>query len=364
MTLPNRVVMAPMTRVRSESQIADELQGEYYAQRATAGLIVSEGTFISAAARGFAAVPGIWKQQQVEGWAQVVDEVHGAGGRIAAQLWHCGRISHTVLQPAGKAPASPTSHGTEHGKCYIFDSRGEARFTGASQPEGLDAEGIEATIADYAAAAAGAVEAGFDAIEIHAANGYLIEQFINPLVNDRSDEWAAGTVEGRLKFPLAVADAVIDAVARARPRGERVAVGVRVSPYGTVNGMPLYDGIETTYVTLARELGRRGVDFIHIADQSSTTSDGSAPEVPDDFLRRHREAYSGAVIFTGGQDAESAQRLLDSGAVDLVGFGRPFIANPDLVRRMRDGLPLSEPDPVTIYAQGPRGYVDYPVFGD
>lgn len=369
--LPNRVVMAPMTRVRSQAQVADDMTGEYYAQRATAGLIVSEGTFISPAARGFAAVPGIWKPSQVEGWAQAVGDVHAAGGRIVAQLWHCGRVSHTALQPSGSAPVSSTSTPTDDAKCYIFDSRGEARFTGASDPIGLDADGIAETIADYARAAAGAVEAGFDGVEIHAANGYLIQQFINPGVNDRSDDWGADTVDKRLRFPLAVADAVLaavrDAVRAAEDAGTRepgtpFAVGMRISPYGTVNGMPLYDGIETTYVALAKELGARGVDYIHVADQSSTTGDRVTPEVPREFVEHMREVYPGAVIFTGGQTAESAQEWLDSGLVDLIGFGRPFIANPDLVRRLRDDLPLAEANRDTIYAQGEAGYTDYPAY--
>lgn len=372
--LANRVVMAPMTRVRSESQAADEMVAEYYAQRASAGLIVSEGTFISPEARGFAAVPGIWKQSQVDGWAQVVDRVHAAGGRIVAQLWHCGRVSHTALQPSEAPPVSSTSTPAHEAKCYIFDSRGEARFTAPSEPVGLDEEGIARTIGDYARAAAGAVRAGFDGIEIHAANGYLIQQFINPGVNDRTDDWGAQTVDKRLRFPLAVVDAVQDAVreavreARAEGANDDGAderpflIGMRISPYGTVNDIPLYDGVETTYTALARQLGERGVDFIHVADQSSTTGDRVTPEVPRGFMEHLREVYDGAVIFTGGQDTESAQAWLDSGLVDLVGFGRPFIANPDLVRRLREELPLAEADDDTIYAQGPEGYVDYSEF--
>lgn len=372
--LANRVVMAPMTRVRSESQAADEMVAEYYAQRASAGLIVSEGTFISPEARGFAAVPGIWKQSQVDGWAQVVDRVHAAGGRIVAQLWHCGRVSHTALQPSEAPPVSSTSTPAHEAKCYIFDSRGEARFTAPSEPVGLDEDGIARTIGDYARAAAGAVRAGFDGIEIHAANGYLIQQFINPGVNDRTDDWGAQTVDKRLRFPLAVVDAVLDAVreavreARAEGANDDGAderpflIGMRISPYGTVNDIPLYDGVETTYTALARQLGERGVDFIHVADQSSTTGDRVTPEVPRGFMEHLREVYDGAVIFTGGQDTESAQAWLDSGLVDLVGFGRPFIANPDLVRRLRDELPLAEADDDTIYAQGPEGYVDYSEF--
>lgn len=355
--LANRVVMAPMTRVRSTGQVADELQAEYYAQRASAGLIIAEGTYVSPAARGFAAVPGIWKDNQVDGWRQVTDAVHAAGGRIIAQLWHCGRVSHTALQPSQAAPVSSTSHPAEGAKCYIFDSRGAARFTGPSAPVGLDGDGIAATIADFGRAAANAVAAGFDGVEIHGANGYLIEQFINPLVNDRSDEWRAGTVAERLKFPLAVADAVREAVRDA----DGFTVGMRISPYGTVNGMPLYDDIETTYVTLGRELGERGFDFVHVADQSTTTTHPT-PKVPDLFLRHLREEFVGDVIFTGGQDAESAQALLDTGLGDLVGFGRPFIANPDLVRRMREGLPLAQAREDLIYAQGEAGYLDYPAY--
>lgn len=356
--LANRVVMAPMTRVRSVSQVADELQAEYYAQRASAGLIISEGTFVSPAARGFAAVPGLWKDSQVEGWRHVVDEVHAKGGRIVAQLWHCGRVSHPALQPEHAAPVSSTSHPARTGKCYIFDSRGKARFTEPAEPCGLDEAGIEATIADFGRAAANAVAAGFDGVEIHGANGYLVEQFINPCVNDRSDGWGAGTVAERLRFPLAVADAVLDA-ARDAGAPEGFAVGMRISPYGTVNDMPLYDDIETTYVELARGLWSRGVDFVHVADQSSTT-DAPTPKVPSEFLEHLREVFGGSIIFTGGLDGAAAGELLDGGLVDLAGFGRPFIANPDLVHRLREGLPLADARPELIYAQGEAGYTDYP----
>nr|WP_255549627.1 alkene reductase [Corynebacterium sp. TAE3-ERU12] len=361
LTLPNRIVMAPMTRVRSQNQCADELTAEYYAQRASAGLIISEGTFISPSAKGSAAVPGIWRQSQVDGWSVVTRAVHRAGGRIVAQLWHVGRVSHPALQPGGAAPVSPTSRAAEGGKCYIFDDSGEGKFVASTQPRGLHTEEIPGIIDDFATAASNAIAAGFDGVEIHGANGYLIHQFLNPDVNDRTDEWAAQDEDGCVKFPLAVADAVIAAVTKAGFGPGRV--GMRLSPYGSINGMPVYYGIEATYLRLAAELGQRRVGYIHLADQSTTSRDALMP-IPRDFIAQFRKEYPGKVIFTGGMTGPSAQQMLDDGLADLIGFGRGFIANPDLPHRIAQDLPWADYDQATVYAQGPQGYTDYPAAGE
>ncbi|WP_448852474.1 alkene reductase [Corynebacterium sp. 335C] len=361
--LANRVAMAPMTRLRCESQVADELLAEYYAQRATAGLIITEGTFISPAARGFAAVPGIWKRSQADGWSIVVDAVHAKGGRIIAQLWHVGRMSHPALQPGGLPPMGPSDIPSTRGRCYVFDSTGTPRFTEPSQEvRPMTVEDIHTVIDDFASAAALAMQAGFDGVEIHAANGYLLEQFLNPGVNVRDDEWGGPDIADRVRLPLAVVDAVIDAVA-ARGGGARQ-VGIRLSPYGTAGDMPVHAEVEATALHLAEQLQARRVGHVHFADQSTTSAKRDIPAIPDDLLRRFRELYRGMVIVTGGQDRDSAQRLLDEGLADVVGFGRPYIANPHLVRRLREGLPLAEAREDLIYAQGPEGYVDYPEYAD
>ena len=359
--LPNRIAMAPMTRLRCESQVADELLAEYYVQRADAGLIITEGTFISPAARGFAAVPGIWKKPQAEGWSIVVDAVHRAGGHIVAQLWHVGRLSHPLLQPGREAPMGPSAIPATAGRCFVFDQTGEGRFAEpASEVRPMTADDIETVIGEFAHAATLAMTAGFDGVEIHAANGYLLEQFLNPGVNVRDDEWGGPEIADRIRFPLAVVDAVITAVA-AQGGGARQ-VGIRLSPYGTAGDMPQHSEVEATILHLAEELQNRRVGYVHFADQSTTSKTREIPPIPGDLLRRFRELYDGLVIVTGGQDRDSAQRLLDAGLADVIGFGRPFIANPDLVRRLRDGLPLAQPRADLIYAQGPEGYIDYPEY--
>lgn len=362
LALPNRVVMAPMTRLRAPDQVADELIAEYYAQRSSAGLIVSEGVPVSAAARGHAAVPGIHRPRQVAGWRGVTEAVHAAGGRIVAQLWHVGRLSHPALQPGGAAPAGPTDAPAAEGRSFLFDDDGVGAFVPVTaSPRALDAAGIARVIADFAAAAGNAVDAGFDGVEIHGANGYLLHQFINAAVNDRDDEWGGEPMANRLRLPLAIVDAVIEAVAAKGLGPGRV--GFRASPYGTAHDMPLYPGIEITYRTLAAELTARRVGFLHLADQSTTRSTPTMA-IPGDVLAMVREEFPGPLILTGGMDRARAEAALDSGVADLIGFGRPFIANPDLPRRLLEDLPLAEVHQDTVYAQGPEGYVDYPAYGD
>lgn len=359
LTLPNRIVMAPMTRVRSVNQRADDLTAEYYAQRASAGLIISEGTFTSPTARGFAAVPGIWSDRQVAGWRQVTNEVHDNGGRIVAQLWHAGRVSHTALQPDSACPIGPTDEVAVDGRAYIFGSDGDRRFVRPSTPRAMTEEDILAVVEEFGVAAANAMAAGFDGVEIHGADGFLINQFLNKGVNTREDAWG-GTLENRLRFPLAVVDAVVTAVTRAGHGPGRV--GFQVSPYGSLNGMPLYTEIEATYLVLASELSRRRVGYAHLSDQASS---GDSPRmgIPEGFLKTFREEFTGLVILTGGMTRERADEVLNSGLVDLVGFGRPFISNPDLPHRLAESLPLADIRQDLVYSDGPEGYVDYPSLG-
>ncbi|WP_026162340.1 alkene reductase [Corynebacterium ulceribovis] len=353
LTLPNRVVMAPLTRTRAPGQAANELIAEYYRQRATAGLIIAEGTFISEEARGFAAVPGIWTNHQVDGWAQVTDAVHEAGGRIFAQLWHVGRVSHAALQPDNGAPLSSTSHGTDRARAYIFDASGEARFVEPTAPQGMNTDQIAKTIRDYARAAENAMDAGFDGVEIHAANGYLIEQFINPNINDRSDSYHAFTVENRLRFPLEVVAAVTKQIGKNR-------TGIRLSPWGTASGAPLYPEISETYLALGDALSGK-VAYVHFNDQAYTGR-GGHPGISPQWLPKFRDTFAGPVIVTGGMTKERAEDYLNKGCADLIGFGRDYIANPDLVERLRTGAPLAEANPETYYTQTAEGYTDYPSY--
>ena len=351
LTLPNRVVMAPLTRTRAPGQAANDLLAEYYAQRASAGLIISEGTFISEQARGFAAVPGIWSNRQVDGWAQVTDAVHKAGGHIFAQLWHVGRVSHSALQPDNGAPLSSTSHGTDQARAYIFGGSGEARFVEPSEPVGMTTDQIATTIRDYARAAENAMAAGFDGVEIHAANGYLIEQFMNPNINDRSDSYHAFTVENRLRFPLEVLAAVTKQIGAKR-------TGIRLSPWGTASGAPLYPEISETYLALGDALNPK-LAYVHFNDQAYNGS-GGHPGIDRHWLPQFREAFGGPIIVTGGMTKQRALEYLESGYADLIGFGRAYIANPDLVERLRADEPLATPDPATFYTHGAEGYTDYP----
>ncbi len=352
-TLRNRFVMAPMTRARAKDGIADDQTALYYRQRATAGLIVSEGTPISRQGTGFAFIPGIWSDAQVHGWQGVTRAVHEEGGRIFAQIWHVGRMSHTSLQPAGAQPVSSSAKPARdaNSTAFAFNDEGVAGFVEASVPRPLETNEIASIVDDFANAAANAVTAGFDGVEIHGANGYLLEQFLNPHVNDRSDRYGAGTVEDRTRFVLEVVDAVI-----ARIGAERV--GIRFSPFGKLFDMPHHPLIEETYLHLAAALDARRLAYIHLKDQGRA----DAPALSPDFLRKFRETYSGTLILAGSLDKQRAEQLLRHGLIDLAAFGQPFISNPDLVERMEQDLPLAKPNRETYYGGGAEGYTDYPVY--
>jgi N-ethylmaleimide reductase len=316
---------------------------EYYGQRAGAGLIVTEGVSPSPNGLGYPRIPGIFSAAQAEAWKAVTVAVHRKGGRIFMQLMHCGRIAHHLNLPAGARVVAPSAVRAE-GEIYT-DAEGLKPYP---VPEAMSAKEIGSAVAEFATGARHAVDAGFDGIELHGANGYLIEQFIRPNTNVRTDGYG-GSIGNRARFVLEVVGGVIDAIGREK-------VGIRLSPFGVFNDMPLYDAMEEEYGRLAELLDAAGPAYIHLVDHSSM----GAPVVPVSIKTTFRKTFRGALILSGGYDAVRAERDLAEGRCDLVAFGRPFLANPDLVERWRNGAALNEPDMQTFYTPGPAGYTDYP----
>ncbi|WP_065760662.1 alkene reductase [Pseudomonas defluvii] len=360
LTLNNRFVMAPMTRSRAPEDIATEQVALHYTQRGTAGLIVSEGTPISREGQGYLFNPGIFTEDQIQGWKLVTDSVHSVGGKIFAQLWHVGRVSHTSIQIDGKAPVSATSKVAQGAIAFGYTQSGEPGFVPTSTPRPLATEEVGRVVEDFAQAAANAIAAGFDGVEIHGANGYLIEQFLNPLVNDRSDRYSARSLEDRLRFVFEVVDAVCSRIGANR-------VGIRISPYGQLFDMPLYPEIDETYSALCAGMSTRGIAYVHVMDQTHfflASESATAQEQALRELLEHCKAQLGqtALILAGDMTLERAQDLVDAGLIDLAAFGQPFIANPDLVARLKNGWPLSTPDRDTYYGGTAKGYVDYPPY--
>jgi 2,4-dienoyl-CoA reductase-like NADH-dependent reductase (Old Yellow Enzyme family) len=360
--LANRVVMAPMTRSRAPHDVADATIALYYAQRATAGLIVSEGTPISREGQGYLFNPGIFSAEQIAGWRLTTQSVHAVGGRIFAQLWHVGRVSHPSIQQDGKAPVSGSSKTAAGATAFGYDDEGKPGFVATSAPRQLATDEVSRVVCDFANAAANAVEAGFDGVEIHGANGYLLEQFLNPGVNDRTDRYAADTMDNRLRFALEVVDATIARIGRER-------VGIRLSPFGQLFDMPLHDEIEPTYTALVAELGRRRIAYVHIMDQSGFGMGDAKGESASQKIQRLMHAFRAdlpatALILAGGMTRERADSMIADGTIDLAGFGQPFISNPDLVARMRHAWPLTQPDRATYYGGGAHGYIDYPPYAN
>jgi N-ethylmaleimide reductase len=353
--LPNRIVMAPLTRARAKHDAADELIALYYAQRSTAGLIISEGTPISRQGQGYLFNPGIFSSDQIAGWRKVTRSAHSAGGRIFAQLWHVGRVSHFSIQ--GRQPVSATDRIARGAMAFGYDEQGQPSFLPVSSPYALTTTEVGRIVEDFAIATDNAVAAGFDGIELHAANGYLFEQFLNPLVNDRTDRYSADLMENRLRFTLEVVDAV-----NARIGSQRV--GIRFSPFGQNSDMPPYPDAEQTYLQLGRELADRRIAYMHFMDQSGYRSmPAQVSDKVHSLLRKLRPTFDkGALILAGGQTLAKANELIASGTIDLAAFGQPFIANPDLVARLRNGWPLAKPERETYYGGGAEGYVDYPPY--
>ena len=343
LTLQNHLVMAPMTRNRASDNIPNALMAEYYAQRAAAGLIITEGTSPSPNGLGYPRIPGIFSPVQVEGWKHISDAVHAGGAKMFLQLMHCGRIAHPLNLPAGAHMLAPSAVKAD-GEMYT-DAEGMKPHPAPKAMTGAD---IEATIAEYAQAARNAVAAGFDGIELHGANGYLLEQFIRPNTNQRTDGYG-GPIGKRARFVLEVAEATIAAIGKDK-------VGIRLSPFGVFNDMPLYDSMEADYTYLAQRLNTLELLYIHLVDHSSM----GAPPVPDSIKATFRKLFRRTLILSGGYDAARAESDLAAGRCDLIAVGRPFLANPDLVTRWRTGAPLNAPDMATFYTPGPKGYTDYP----
>lgn len=349
LALPNHIVMPPMTRSRASQpgDVANDLMAEYYAQRAGAGLIVSEGTWISPLGKGYAWTPGIYTPEQVAGWRKVTRAVHAAGGRIFAQLWHVGRLSHVSLLD-GQPPVSSSAIQAQGVNVFVAEADGAPGFVQASQPRALTVDEIRAIVDEYRQAARNAMAAGFDGVELHAANGYLVNQFIDSGANTRTDEYG-GSLDNRLRFLGEVAQALIEGT------GSKDRVGIRLAPLTTLNGCVDADP-ETTYTAAARLLGALGVGYIHIAEADWD----DAPHMPMAFKQRLRDVFPGTLIYAGKYTAERANDALREGWADLIAFGRPFVANPDLPERLRTGAALTPHDRNTLFGGGAQGLTDYP----
>lgn len=344
LTLKNRMVMAPMTRSRaSADNVPTPVMAEYYAQRADLGLIITEGTSPSPNGLGYTRIPGLFNSEQVAGWRAVTDAVHAQGAKIFVQLMHTGRVSHVDNLPQGARVVGPMP--VALGEGIYTDTAG---MQPASTPHPMSESDITEAVGEYARAATLAIEAGFDGIELHGANGYLIEQFLNGNVNRRTDAYG-GSPEGRNRFALEVARACVAAIGADR-------VGIRLSPYGAFNQTGAFAELEPQYLALVQELGAMGLAYLHLVDHSSM----GAPQVPVGFRQTLRRAFGGTYIASGGYDLARAEAVLERGDAELVAFGRPALANPRLATRLQRGLPLNAPDFATFYTPGERGYTDYP----
>lgn len=352
--LVNRVVMAPMTRSRATvGDTADALTAKYYQQRATAGLIITEGSQISVQGQGYLFTPGIYNDAQVQGWQQVTQAVHEAGGKIYIQLWHVGRISHHSLQRDGQSPVSSVAVKANNSTCYARNENGQPGPVPVSEPRALSVAEIHAIVQDYVQAAKNAIDAGFDGVEIHAANGYLLEQFINGGLNTRQDEYGGPDPEHRLRFVLEVTDAISAAIGAGK-------TGVRLAPFGRLFDMHPFEGEEETWLLLAEKLSKRSLSYVHLSDQQTLGEQA----IPAGFTDTFRAAYDGTLIIAGGFDKQRAEAYLQQGKADLIGFGRPYIANPDLAERLANDWPLNDVNRETMYGGDEQGYTDYPFWSD
>jgi len=344
----NRVVMAPLTRNRAgPGQVPTPLMASYYRQRAGAGMIVAEATQISAQGQGYLDTPGIYSLAQLQGWRRVTEAVHGAGGRIALQLWHVGRISHVSLQPGGAAPVSSTAR---RAVAQTFTAGG---FEDVSTPRALRLDELPGIVAAYRQAARNAMSAGFDGVEIHGANGYLLEQFLRDSINDRTDAYG-GSQANRIRFPLEVIAAVVDEIGAER-------TGLRISPVTPVNDAGQDSSAQSLFDLLLDHLGPMRLAFLHVIEGATG---GSRDTVAFDYRSLHqryrRDHSNGAWIVNNGYDLALATAAVRTGAADMVAFGRAWIANPDLVERLRRAAPLAALDQATLYGGGSAGYTDYP----
>src|ERR1700712_5426149 len=346
LNLPNRLVMAPLTRNRAVAGLVPSpLAIEYYGQRASAGLLITEASQVSQQGQGYQDTPGIYSREQVAGWRKVTDRVHQSGGRIFIQLWHVGRVSHSSLQPNNQAPVAPSAIRVK-GKTYVGGA-----FTDISEPRALALEEIPGIIESFRRGAANAMDAGFDGVEIHGANGYLLDQFARDSSNKRTDAYG-GPIENRARLMLEVSKAVA-----AEAGAERT--GIRISPVTPANDISDSDP-QPLYEYIVDQLSAQKLVYIHVVEGATG---GPRDIAPFDYGSL-RKRFSGAYIANNGYDFELANKVLTANEADLIAFGKPFLANPDLVERLKRGAPLNAPDKATFYGGGAKGYTDYPVLGD
>lgn len=355
-TLRNRIVLPPLTRSRSTQpgNIANELMAEYYQQRSSAGFMVSEGTQIEPRGQGYAWTPGIHSTAQIAGWQKVTRAVHDAGGVIFAQLWHVGRVSHTALQPEGQAPVAPSAIPASQVKVFIETAPGSGMLSEPSMPRELTTAEVRELVQYYAQAARNALQAGFDGVELHCANGYLVNQFISAHSNQRSDEYG-GSLDNRLRFLREITQAVAEVVGPQR-------LGVRFAPlFSSTDEERVYLGLveddpQATYLAAIRHLEELGIAYLSLAEADWE----GAEELPESFRWAVRRAFSGRILYAGRYDAPRAAAAIEAGWADLIGFGRSFIANPDLPTRIANGWPLNALDSASMYGGTAQGYTDYP----
>ncbi len=359
-TLRNRIVLPPLTRSRSSQpgNIPNDLMADYYRQRTGAGFMVTEGTQIEPRGQGYAWTPGIHSPEQVEGWRRVTDAVHAEGGIIFLQLWHVGRVSHTSLQPGGAAPVAPSAIPADNVKVFIETGPGQGALALPSPPRALTTAEVKELVQLYAQAARNALDAGFDGVEIHSANGYLVNQFISAHTNRRDDEYG-GSLQNRLRFLREVTQAVADVVGKDR-------MGVRFAPlFATTEEDRVYLGLveedpHKTYIEAVKVLEEVGIAYLSLAEADWE----NAPELPEDFRADVRKAFSGKILYAGKYTPERGVRVVEAGWGDLIAFGRPFIANPDLPERIAHSWPFNPVDPATMYGGTDKGYTDYPAYQD
>ncbi|MEJ2802217.1 alkene reductase [Comamonadaceae bacterium PP-2] len=346
LTLSNRVVLAPLTRNRAGAGLVPSpLAATYYSQRASAGLLITEATQVSAQAQGYQDTPGLYTQAQIDGWRQVTDAVHAKGGKIFVQLWHVGRISHVDLQPGGGAPVAPSAIRAET-KTFVNNG-----FAEVSEPRALEIHELPGIVDDFRQAAANAIAAGFDGVEIHGANGYLLEQFLKDGANRRTDAYG-GTVENRARLVLEVVKAVVDEIGAER-------TGIRISPVSPANAISSSDP-QPQFNYLVEQLDALGIVYLHVVEGATGGPRDVAPFDFDALRKRFKNTY----LANNGYDLDLATSRLNAGQADLFAFGRPFIGNPDLVERLKAGAPLAGFNPATLYGGGAEGYTDYPTLAE
>jgi N-ethylmaleimide reductase len=341
--LKNAIVMAPMTRCRAINNIPNDLMATYYGQRAEAGLIVTEGIAISPNGLGYARIPGLFSKAQIEGWKKVTSAVHADGSKIFAQLMHTGRVAHAGNMPEGSEIIAPSAIAA---KGQMWTDKGGMQEQPV--PKEMTKSDIEKTKFEYVHAAKNAIEAGFDGVELHGANGYLLDQFLNPGSNQRKDEYG-GSPENRCRFVIEVTEAVAKTIGKEK-------TGIRLSPYGAFNDLFPFEGTEEEYSWLAEKLNSIGLVYIHLVDHFSM----GTPMVEVSTVKKIRENFKNTLVLSGGYDKARAEKDLETNACDLIAFGRPFIANPDLVTRLEKGASLASPDMGAFYTADEKGYSDYP----